>query len=120
MKKLTCLLAMLLALILGMSTMASLAEAVETAVVEAAPEHTLTLDDLDKLNGGAAKVVTRDGRVTFVEGACTDAPVTNIADAARVVDAMIPLMGGDERTVFEPWRTLTDTKARSYRGSGGT
>ena len=114
MKKLKCLLAMLLALILGMSTTASLAEAVETAVVEAAPEHALTLDDLDKLNGGAAKVVTRNGRVTFVEGACTDAPVTNIADAARVVDAMIPLMGGDERTVFEPWRTLTDTKGNRY------
>ena len=107
MKKIRRALAVLLALILALGTMASLAETVSAT----AP---LTLDDLDRLNGGAARVTTRDGRVTFVDGTCTDGPVTDMDAAARVVDAMIPLMGGDERTGFEPWRTLTDTNGNRY------
>ena len=106
MKKIKRMLAMLLALILAMGATAGLAES--------APAATLTLEDLDALNGGAAKVYTRDGRVTFVDGRCTDGPVADMADATRVVDAMIPLMGGDGRTHFEPWRTLTDTNGNRY------
>ena len=111
MKKIVRVLATLLALILAMSGMAAtvLAEAVQQAA-----QTTLTLEDLNKLNGGAAKVYTRDDRVTFVDGTCTDGPVADMTDAASVVNAMIPLMGGDARTQFEPWRTLTDTNGNRY------
>jgi hypothetical protein len=88
MKKIRRVLAVLLALILALGAMASLAETIPATTG-------LTLDDLDRLNGGAARVITRDGRVTFVDGVCTDGPVTDMDAAARVVDAMIPLMGGD-------------------------
>ena len=110
MKKIWRALAMLMALILAMGTTASLAEALPAE----AAQGRLTLEDLNRLNGGAAKVSTRDGRVTFVDGTCTDGPVADMADAARVVDAMIPLMGGDSRTRFEPWRTLADTNGNKY------
>ena len=107
MKKIKRALAALLALLLALGTADALAETAPAATA-------LTLDDLDRLNGGAARVTTRDGRVTFVDGACTDGPVNDVEAAARVVDAMIPLMGGDERTGFEPWRTLTDTSGNRY------
>ncbi|MGX8705185.1 MAG: hypothetical protein ACSW8J_01275, partial [bacterium] len=61
-----------------------------------------------------AKIYTHDGRVTFVEGACTTEPVLNQADAEKVVDAMIPQLGGDERTNFEFWRALNDTNGNVY------
>ncbi len=61
-----------------------------------------------------AKIYTHDGRVTFVEGKCTYFPIYSEADAAAVVDDMIPLLGGDERTDFEFWRTLTDTNGNHY------
>jgi len=114
MKKILRVLAMLLALILAMSATASLAEAVEAPAAATALEGQLTLADLDRLNGGAAKVYTRDGRVTFVDGTCTEGPVADINAAGEVVDAMIALMGGDDRTQFEPWRTLTDTNDNRY------
>ena len=107
MKKIKRALAALLALLLALGTVAALAETAPAATA-------LTLDDLDRLNGGAARVTARDGRVTFVDGACTDGPVNDMEAAARVVDAMIPLMGGDERTGFEPWRTLNDTSGNRY------
>ena len=110
MKKIMRALAVLLALILAMGATASLAEAVPQTP-NATLEGQLTLEDLEALN---ATVHTRDGRVTFVEGVCTDAAVTGMEDAARVVNAMIGLMGGDERTQFEPWRTLTDTNGNRY------
>ena len=95
MKKIKRVLAVLLALILALGTVASLAETLPTAVQ-------LTLDDLDRLNGGSARVMTRDGRVIFVDGTCTDGPVNDMNAATEVVNAMIPLMGGDDRTGFEP------------------
>ena len=111
MKKIVRVLATLLALILAMSGMATTALA--DAITQTA-QPPLTLEAIDKLNGGAAKVYTRDDRVTFVDGTCTDGPVTSMTDAASVVSAMIPLMGGDARTRFEPWRTLTDTSGNRY------
>ena len=108
MKKIKRVLAVLLVLILTLGTVASLAETIPAA------QAGLTLDDLDRLNGGAARVMTRDGRVTFVDGTCTDGPVADMNAAAGVVEAMIPLMGGDDRTGFEPWRTLTDTRGNRY------
>ena len=55
MKKIKRVLAVLLALILALGAVASLAETLPAAVP-------LTLDDLDRLNGGSARVMTRDGR----------------------------------------------------------
>ena len=102
-------LAMLLALIMALGATAAFAETGSNA-----GEGQMTLEALEALNGGAAKVYTHDGRVTFVEGACTDEPVTSMEDAARVVADMITLLGGDGRTRFEPWRTLTDTSGNRY------
>ena len=102
-------LAVLLALILALGATAAFAETGSNAA-----EGQLTLEALDALNGGAAKVYTHDGRVTFVEGACTDEPVTSMEDAARVVADMLTLLGGGEQTRFEPWRTLTDTSGNRY------
>ena len=110
MKKIMRALAALLALILAMGATASLAEAAPQTP-NATLEGQLTLEDLEALN---ATVHTRDGRVTFVEGPCTDAAVTGMEDAARVVESMIGLMGGDGRTRFEPWHTLTDTCGNRY------
>ena len=70
-------------------------------------------DEIMAIDEGA-KVYTHDGRVTFVEGKCTADPILSEADAAKVVDDMIPLLGGDAKTDFEFWRTLTDTSGNNY------
>lgn len=70
-----------------------------------------TPEDLKALG---ATAYTHDGRVTFVDGACTDAPVMSTADAAEVVDAMVALTGGDARTYFEPWRDFADPVGNRY------
>ena len=56
----------------------------------------------------------KDGSVYFIEGNCSDGPVENIEDAARVVDSMTDALGGNEGMQFEPWRTLTDTVDNHY------
>ena len=56
----------------------------------------------------------KDGSVYFIEGNCSDGPVENIEDAARVVDSMTETLGGNEGMQFEPWRTLTDTVDNHY------
>ena len=84
----------------------------ETATTEGAgSEAVLTLADIEALG---AKAHLYDGRITFVDGACTEAPVQSMEDAAKVVDAMRDLLGVDERVTFEPWRTLTDTAGNVY------
>jgi len=109
MNKLTRLLAMLLALIMALGATAALA-------ADEIPFPTIPLAKGDNAmpQDGGAKAYTHDGRVTFVEGSCVDGPVTDMATAAKVVDALIPQMGGDENTRFEPWRTLTDTQGNRY------
>ncbi len=82
----------------------------ETAVLSAQ----LTADDLQALNGGQAEIYEHDGRVTFVAGTCTPGPVANEEDAEKVVDSMLSLLGGDDRTRFETWRTLTDSAGNIY------
>ena len=77
----------------------------------ASPQAPLTLADLASIG---ATVHSHDGRVTFVDGPCTADPVKSVENAAAVVDAMVPLLGGDARTQFEPWRTLTDTAGNVY------
>ena len=74
----------------------------------------LTLQDLQVLNGGNVNVYTENGRVTFVGGTCTAETVTGEEDAARVVDAMTPLLGGNERTRFVPWRVVNDSFGNVY------
>ena len=55
-----------------------------------------------------------DGRVTLIDGATVDTPVTDFDAARAVVDGVLSQLGGDERTVLEPWRVLTDAKGNSY------
>ena len=55
-----------------------------------------------------------DGGVYFVEGALTGDPVPDMEAAAGVVGAASDLLGGDERTQFEPWRALTDPAGNHY------
>ena len=89
----------------------------ETAVsagTEFSLENQLSLEDLQALNDGKAEVFTHGDAVTFVDGTCTSDPVKNMDDAAQVVLSMIGLLGGDERTLLEPWRTLTDTNGNIY------
>ena len=55
-----------------------------------------------------------NGRVTLVDGAIVDTPVTGFEDAAAVVDSVIDQLGGDENTFLEPWRELTDAFGNRY------
>ena len=57
---------------------------------------------------------THNGRVTLIDGACTDAPIVSIEDAAQVVDSVLAELGGDANTQLEPWRTLTDAYGNRY------
>ena len=74
----------------------------------------ITMQDLQALNGLGLTVYEEEGRVTFVSGSCSTDPVKNPEDAERVISSMLTLMGGNERTRFEPWRVLTDTRGNRY------
>ena len=74
----------------------------------------ITMQDLQALNGLGLTVYEEEGRVTFVGGSCSTDPVKNPEDAERVISSMLTLMGGNERTRFEPWRVLTDTRGNRY------
>ncbi|MBQ6508033.1 MAG: M4 family metallopeptidase [Flexilinea sp.] len=89
-------------------------EAAVSAGTEFSLENQLSLEDLQALNDGKAEVFMHGDAVTFVDGTCTSDPVKNMDDAAQVVLSMIGLLGGDERTLLEPWRTLTDTNGNTY------
>ena len=91
-------------------TEAAAAEEAKATAVEGG----LTLEDLNTLNNGAEKVYSHNDRVTFVDGTCTDRPVTNVEDAAEVVDSMMALIGADTNTQFIPWRDVTDPKGNRY------
>ena len=78
------------------------------------PDGQKTLEDLDALNGGKAKVYSHNGRVTFVDGTCTESSVTDEKDAAAVVDSVMTLIGASADTVFIPWRTVTDPLGNHY------
>ena len=62
----------------------------------------------------AYSTYTRDGRVTMIDGAAVDYPVSGFDSAGRVVDGVLDQLGGDERTLLEPWRTLTDACGNRY------
>ncbi len=74
----------------------------------------LTVEALQALNNGQAEIYTDSDRVTFVTGTCTTNPINNTEDAEKVVSSMIGLLGGDGRTRFEYWRTLTDASGNHY------
>ncbi len=73
-----------------------------------------TMEDLDIINDGKAKTYFHDGRLTLLEGSCTDGLVTDERDAEDVVDSMMNLIGADANTDFTPWRTVTDPLGNIY------
>ena len=77
-------------------------------------EGQLTQEDIRALNGGEEIVYSHEGHVTFVDGTCTDSPVTNVDEAAAVVDSMMTLIGADENTEFVPWNTVRDPLGNCY------
>ena len=68
----------------------------------------LTLEALDALNGGSGHVYSHNGRVTFVDGTCTEGLVTTMEEATAVLDSVMSLIGADDNTAFTPWREVTD------------
>ena len=77
-------------------------------------EGQLTFEELQSMNNNQAEVFVHNDRVTFVSGTCTTDPVASMEDAEKVVASMISLLGGDARTRFENWRTLTDASGNQY------
>ena len=86
----------------------------ETAAPVHAPENQLTLEDIQALNGGKANAYFDNNRLCFLEGTCTPDPVKTAEDAERVVASMTGLLCGDEKTHFEPLRTLNDASGNVY------
>ena len=74
----------------------------------------LTMDDLVKLNGGKDGIFVHNNQVTFVDGTCTESPVTNADEASVVVNSMMTLIGADANTEFIPWRDITDPMGNRY------
>ena len=97
-----------------LALLAALALLPASAAGAAEERARLTLKDLQVMNGGTAGVYTDEGDVTFLDGACSAEPVLNQDDARRAVLSMIPLLGGNERTRFEPWRILNDPAGNVY------
>ena len=74
----------------------------------------MTLEEIQALNGEAAKTYFENDKLYFLEGTCTAGQVKNAEDAGQVVASMIGLLGGDETTHFEPLRTLNDANGNVY------
>ena len=70
--------------------------------------------EIQTINGKEVKVFMQNGRVTFVDGSCASEPIRSVEDASRVIASVIGLLGGDENTRFEPWRTLNDPFGNVY------
>ena len=60
------------------------------------------------------KVYTHNGRVTLMDGPAVDTPVLGFEDAAAVIGAVLPQLGGTEQTQLTPWRDLTDAFGNRY------
>ena len=88
--------------------------AVSAGSPETVREGQLTAEDLSALNGGLEGVFSHNGRVTFVDGTCTEGLVEGEEDAAAVVNSMMTLIGADANTEFIPWRTITDPIGNRY------
>ena len=74
----------------------------------------MTAEQLEEMNGGPESIHRRNGAVTLLEGRCTEEKITEPESAARAVESMIDLIGGDERSRFEYLRTLTDAAGNRY------
>ena len=74
----------------------------------------ITAEQLEEMNGGPAGILRRNGAVTLLEGKCTEEKIMDPEAAARAVESMIGLIGGDERSRFEYLRTLTDAAGNRY------
>ena len=96
----------ILAILMAFTACGSFAEPAGAAL-----QGQLSFEDLAVFGAEAA---VHGGRVTFVNGACTAGPVTDMDGARQIVNAMTGLMGGNARTRFEPWRILTDAKGNRY------
>ncbi|MDO5702968.1 MAG: M4 family metallopeptidase, partial [Lachnospiraceae bacterium] len=66
----------------------------------------LSLEDINGMNGGEARIYTHGGFVTFIDGTCSRTPILSEDDASCVVDSMMELIGADPRTEFILWRRL--------------
>lgn len=88
----------------------------KTCAAEAAvkAKGQLTMDDLVKLNSGKDGIFVHNNQVTFVDGTCTESPVTNADEASVVVNSMMTLIGADANTEFIPWRDITDPIGNRY------
>ncbi|MBQ8306926.1 MAG: M4 family metallopeptidase [Blautia sp.] len=78
------------------------------------PEGQLSPEDISALNSGAEKIFSHDGRVTFIDGTCTDKPVTSAEEASAVIDSVRTMIGADEDTEFIPWHEVTDPLGNIY------
>ncbi len=74
----------------------------------------MTAERLEEMNGGPEGIHLRNGAVTLLEGRCTEEKITEPEGAARAVESMIGMIGGDERSRFEYLRTLTDAAGNRY------
>ena len=74
----------------------------------------MTAQRLEEMNGGPEGIHRYGGAVTLLEGRCTEEKITDPDGAARAVESMIGLIGGDERSRFEYLRTLTDAAGNRY------
>ena len=100
----------------AITALVMLAATAGASLGEAAAADTagLSIESIEALNGGPVTVHTDNGRITFVGGTCTDQPVKSYEDAQAVAGAMLPLLGGDANTAFEPWRVLKDPAGNVY------
>ena len=76
--------------------------------------YQLTREDLAALNGSRDVVFSHNGKVTFVDGTCSEDPVAGEEDAAKVVHSMMTLIGADTNTEFVPWKVVADPLGNTY------
>lgn len=67
-----------------------------------------------RASASETKVYTHNGRVTMIDGPTVDTPVHGFEDAAAVIGAVLPQLGGTEQTQLTPWRDLTDAFGNRY------
>ena len=104
----------MLAFLAAMIMLCTALPAGATEAAETADPAGLTVQDLEALNGGPLSMHMDQGNITFLGGSCSADPVKSFEDAASVIDSMLPLMGGDGDTAFEPWRVVNDPAGNVY------
>lgn len=89
--------------------------------VEIMPENTLetmenTADDIKNMNGGNDVFVTdSDGRVTLIDGVCSEIKVENFSDALAVLTQNAGVLGADkENARFVPLSSKTNEFGSQY------